>query len=325
MQRLIYAIGGIILLIFVVGLLLPRESVVTAEARIDAYPATVFALVNDFGRVVLWSPRFETDPNARVVYGGPERGVGATMTWDGPVIGTGTQQIVRSEPFSLVEYAINPGVAGSARSIFEIDATDDGTRIRWTHTRDHGHNIVARYLTPFFAGIMQHEHFSDIEMERIVVDAMTIAYQPASSHPVSGAISEAMGDAYFEILNFIDAYGLTEAGAPLSIMRSFSGANLVFDAAIPVRGVTAESPLDAGGVRIGRTYAGLVIRVRHVIPFGARCLVVGGQIARSLELFRPGLERELRDVPGLDGIQLAADIERSALKGAAKLVFDRVA
>ncbi|MDX1500390.1 MAG: SRPBCC family protein, partial [Woeseiaceae bacterium] len=246
MQRLTYAIGGIILLFFVGGLLLPREHAVTAETRIDAYPATVFALVNDFDRFVLWSPRFETDPNARIVYGGPDRGVGATMTWDGPVIGTGTQRIVRSDPYSLVEYAINPGAAGAARSTFEINADDGGTHVRWTHARDYGYNIVARYLAPLIAGIMEREQadglrtlrelaetlpridFSDLEIERMVVDAMTIAFQPTSSHPAPGAISEAMGDAYFEILNFIDTYDLSEAGAPLSVMRSFSGPNLVF-------------------------------------------------------------------------------------------------
>ena len=37
-----------------------------------------------------------------------------------------------------------------------------------------------------------------------------------------------MGDAYFEILSFIDQHGLQEAGAPISITRSFSGAELLF-------------------------------------------------------------------------------------------------
>ena len=34
--------------------------------------------------------------------------------------------------------------------------------------------------------------------------------------------------------------------------------------AIPVRGVTDATPRDGPGVRIGRTYGGPVIRVRHV-------------------------------------------------------------
>ena len=38
----------------------------------------------------------------------------------------------------------------------------------------------------------------------------------------------------------------------------------MFDAAIPVRGVTADTPRDGTGVRLGFTHEGLVIRVGHV-------------------------------------------------------------
>jgi effector-binding domain-containing protein len=82
--------------------------------------------------------------------------------------------------------------------------------------------------------------------------------------PEPAAISAAMGKAYFEILNFIDQNNLSEAGAPLSITRSFSGSVLQFDTAIPVRGITDSTPRDGAKVRIGRTYGGSVIRVRHI-------------------------------------------------------------
>jgi effector-binding domain-containing protein len=76
-----------------------------------------------------------------------------------------------------------------------------------------------------------------------------------------------MGEAYFEILSFIDRHGLSEAGAPISITRSFSGSELLFDAAIPVHGVTTATPTDGPTVRIGETYSGNVIRVRHTGPY----------------------------------------------------------
>ena len=76
-----------------IGLALPRHASVQLDARIDAHPATVYALVNDFRRVKLWSPQFDADPNARVVHSGPARGVDSTMTWDGTIIGSGTQVI----------------------------------------------------------------------------------------------------------------------------------------------------------------------------------------------------------------------------------------
>ena len=104
-----------------IGLALPRYARVEVETRIDAHPATVFALVNDFHRVALWSPWLEADPNARVVHSGPVRGVGAMMTWDGAIIGTGTQTITESRPFAHVATTINPGESGEARAWFDLE------------------------------------------------------------------------------------------------------------------------------------------------------------------------------------------------------------
>ena len=42
---------------------------------------------------------------------------------------------------------------------------------------------------------------------------------------------------------------------------------MVFDAAIPIRGISDSTPLEAAGISIGKTYAGTVIRVRHKGPY----------------------------------------------------------
>jgi effector-binding domain-containing protein len=280
-QKLLYAVGGLFLALILVGLALPRQASVHVSTRIDAYPATVFALINDFDRIALWSPWLESDPNARVVFAGPERGLDAAMTWDGPVIGIGTQIITASQPYDFVEYAINPNDSGSARAWFGLQEENGQTLVSWSFETDYGFNLVGRYFAPLLANVMKRDYtrgltklkelaetlprvdFSDSAIETIVVDSMPIAYLPTTSRPDPAAISAAMGDAYFEILSFIDEHGLQEAGAPLSIMRSFSGSNLRFDAAIPVRGITPATPGDGSGVRLGQTYAGVVVRVKH--------------------------------------------------------------
>ncbi len=256
MQKLLYGIVALIILLLVIGLALPRHARVEVETRIDAHPATVFALVNDFHRVALWSPWLEADPNARVVHSGPVRGVGAVMTWDGSIIGTGTQTITESRPFSYVATTINPGESGEARTSFDLARDGGWTRVTWRFETDYGFNVLGRAFGLAFAGIVRRDYeaglaslrglaeslpaadFSDLEIEQLVVEAGEIAYLPTTSIPEPASISEAMGDAYFEILSFIDEQGLSEAGAPLSITRSFSGSELLFDAAIPVRGVT---------------------------------------------------------------------------------------
>ena len=51
---------------------------------------------------------------------------------------------------------------------------------------------------------------------------------------------------------------------PVSLFADAVLAGLLLVAAIPVSGVTAQTPRDGARVRIGQTYAGSVIRVRHV-------------------------------------------------------------
>ena len=234
MQRIFYGIVGFIVVLVLVGLALPRHARVQVDIRIDANPATVFALANDFHRFTLWSPWLDTDPNARIVYSGPVRGIGASMTWDGAIIGTGTQLITASEAFEHIEMAINPGESGEARAWFDFEADNGATTATWTFETDYGYNVVGRYFAMVLAGVVRRDYtkgleslkdlaetlpradFSDIEIEQIVVAATEIAYLPTTSIPEPAAISAAMGDAYFEILSFIDEYNLAEAGARLA-------------------------------------------------------------------------------------------------------------
>ena len=285
MQKVVHAVAGLVGLLILVGLLMPRYGRVEVEARIDAYPATVFALIDDFRRYNLWSSLTATDPNARVVYAGPARGVGGTMTWDGTIIGTGTQRIVESRPFEYVETVMNPDDAGEARTWFELAGENGTTVIKWHFETDYGFNLVGRYFARLLVGVIEQDYdeslvrltelaeslpnadFSDLEIEQIVVEPADIAYLTTTSAPAPAAISDAMGEAYFEILTFIDQQGLAEAGAPLSITRRFTGGELLFDAAIPVRGISDATPQTGQRVRIGRTYGGNVIRVRHTGPY----------------------------------------------------------
>ena len=162
-------------------------------------------------------------------------------------------------------------------------SSDNGqTGVVQVYERDYGMNLAGRYFALFLDGIVGPEierdlerlasfaeqlpraDFSDLEVERLMVEAADIAYLPTRSRPDSVAISEAMGESFFDILDFIDRHDLAEAGAPMSITRTFSGSDLVFDAAIPVRGITASTSVNSETVKIGQTYAGMVIRVRHV-------------------------------------------------------------
>lgn len=281
-QKLLYGVVALVALLIVIGFMLPRTHSAEVSAEIDAHPATVFALLNNFRRYALWSPLVDTDPNVRMLYSGNDKGVGAIMSWDGAIVGSGTQTIVESRPYEQIRIVMNPGEPGEALLLFDLAAGTGTTIVSLRFEADYGMNIVARYFAPMLGRIVARDYesgmanlkalaeslptadFGDTEIEHMIVEATEIAYLRATSRPEPAAMSEAMGDAYFQILSFIDANDLQVAGAPLSITRTFTGAELVFDAAIPVRGVAASSPREGSSVKIGYTYAGPVIRVKHI-------------------------------------------------------------
>ncbi len=285
MQKLLFGIGALLALLLVIGLLLPRESRFILEAKIDAPPATVFALLNDMRRTRLWSHSADIDPNAEYRYSGSARGAGSTVAWDGPVVGSGTQTIIESRPHEHIETLINAGEKGEARTWFALEPDDGGTGLDWGFAHDHGYNLVGRYIGLLATGILRRDYeqslanleelaetlpsadFSELRVERIHVESKPIAYKSMQSAPDAASMSEALGAAYSDILGFMDAHELRAAGSPLSIARDFTGARLNFDAGIPVAGVTDTTPRNADGVRLGRTDGGTVLRVTHKGPY----------------------------------------------------------
>lgn len=284
-QKLLCGVGALVVLLIIIGLALPGVHRTQVSAEIDAHPATVFALLNDFRRFSLWSPMFEADPSVDVQYSGSSMGVGATMTWNGAIAGSGTQTIVESDPHTHIGIVMSQGEPGEAESWFDLTPGTGTTIVTWVYKADYGINIVGRFFASMLGGIVARDYqnglaslkelaeslptadFSDLEVEHLVVSSTEIAYHSTSSQPEPAAISEAMDDAFFKILNFINAQALNVAGAPLSITRRFSGAELVFDAAIPVRGVNESTPRDGAMVKIGFTHDGPVIRVKHMGPY----------------------------------------------------------
>lgn len=285
LRKFAYSIGALILALAVIGLFLPSQTHVERGITIDANRATVFALLNDFHQINKWSHWLDDDPNARFDFFGPRRGVGAVFAWDGNVIGKGRQTISESVPFERVVHDLDFDDEDTATNVFDLSETEAGTLLAWTFNMDFGFNLIDRYIGVIIGGVIGENideglaslksmaeglpkaDFSDMEIEHIIVEATNIAYQPTSSVPESTAISDAMGKAYFNILGFIDENKLQEAGAPISISRAFSGSEIHFDAAIPVRGISGAAPRGDTSVKLGKTYEGAVIRVKHVGPY----------------------------------------------------------
>jgi len=285
LRKFAYAIGGFTIVLLLIGLLLPGTAQVERSIEIAAPSATVFALVNDPQRINEWSPWAAADPNAVIEYSGAQRGESAQVSWQGQIVGSGRQQIVTSEPYVRVASEIDLGGHGTASTRFELEEVEIGTRVTWVFENKFGFNLAARYFgllmdgmigSDFEAGLVSLKRmaerlpaadFSDIEIRHDVVAAFDIAFVSTHSEPEADAIAAALGAAYFKVLNFIDTRELRNSGSPMSIGGEFSGARLLFKAAIPVRGDIASVATSGSGVQLGRSYAGAVIWVEHTGPY----------------------------------------------------------
>lgn len=144
------SISVIVLLIAFVGgaYLLPQHVTVERDVVIDAPPQEVFVHLNSFENFNEWSPWAKLDPDTKYTYKGPKSGVGARMEWtsDDPNVGNGTQEIITSEPYSLVESNLDFGTDGTAVAYYKLDPQDGATDLTWGLRADMGNNPIGRWM-----------------------------------------------------------------------------------------------------------------------------------------------------------------------------------
>ncbi|MDX1517489.1 MAG: SRPBCC family protein [Woeseiaceae bacterium] len=279
MQKLVAGIGVFVAALIVVGLLLPRESRFTLTATVDAPPATVHALLNDWRRVALWATFAGDDATLR--YSGPARGSGASVRWDSAT-GSGVQTIVASRPHELVDTVINPGEPGEAQVTYTLEPANRGTEVGLQFRHDYGYNVVGRYFGLLATGLLRRDYeraldglqqlaeslpatdWGALDIEFVRIEPHAIAYVETAAAPGAAAFDAALGEAYFDVLRFIAANDLTVSGPPLAILRRFEGTVRRVDAGIPVLGLESSQPASPAAVKIGQTYGGSAVRIRHV-------------------------------------------------------------
>jgi hypothetical protein len=179
LRRILYGLAIAIVALAASAFLLPRQVHVERSAAVRAPPATVFEIVNGFGRFNEYSPWFELDPNAKYAYAGPSAGVGARMSWtsDERAVGSGSQEIVRSDPPHTVQSRLEFGGEGTALSTWTIQAAEGGSTVTWAFDTDLGMNPVMRYMGLAF------DHFIGRDYERGLAKLKTLAESPSTVKP----------------------------------------------------------------------------------------------------------------------------------------------
>ena len=131
------AIGIVVAVVVAAFLILaatkPDTFRVQRSMIIQAPPAKVHALIDDFDRWQSWSPWEKKDAAMKRTRSGPASGVGAVYSWESKEVGCGRMEIVESTP-AAVRIKLDFTAPLEAHNVAEFVLTQEGeaTRVTWT-------------------------------------------------------------------------------------------------------------------------------------------------------------------------------------------------
>lgn len=148
--------AGLVLVLIVAVLLAlasrkPDHFRVERTALIDAPPERIYPLVEDFRLWSRWSSYEKLDPGMTRTYGGAEKGLGATYTWNGKSkAGKGTMEIVEAEEPSRLVIALHflAPMKADHTAIFTFVPEGAATRVTWAMEGEA--SLLARIFHLFF-------------------------------------------------------------------------------------------------------------------------------------------------------------------------------
>ena len=147
-KRLLTILAIVLVVLVAVSYLLPRQVQVARSIEIDAPASEVFAKVNGLKAGADWSPWLSRDPEVKLMYSGPDTGVGSKLEWtsEHPQVGNGKQEIVDSIENEKVVTALDFGSQGTASATFDLVEANGKTTITWDLDTDMGMNPIGRYM-----------------------------------------------------------------------------------------------------------------------------------------------------------------------------------
>ncbi len=133
LKRIALGLGVLVVGLVVVIALQPAAFTVERSATIGAPAEVVYAHIENLRLMDEWQPFAKMDPQLKIEYAGPEAGVGARSSWEGPQMGKGRISITAAQPVEQVEMKLEmlAPMAGTNRIRFTLAPAGEGTAVTW--------------------------------------------------------------------------------------------------------------------------------------------------------------------------------------------------
>ncbi len=290
LKGLLFSVAVLLVVAMSAAFFLPDRASAERSIVIDRPPSMVFAVVDSFSLFNRWSPWADLDPATSYSYTGPERGVGASMTWASakPEVGNGRQEIISDISDEKVVTALAFEGMSAATSTIRLTPVGESTRVSWRFDTalplgfdgDFFTGVIGRYFGLAMDGIIGKDYDKGLGKLKSLLEGMPkadiagveavvqeVAAQPAyaiaglQAGVDSASSSAVMGAAYGEIVALAQGNGVKLAGPPYALIRGHGNGKWQFDAGIPVDRNDAPA---SGRVSATMTYAGRAGEFRHV-------------------------------------------------------------
>jgi hypothetical protein len=154
----------------------PSSFSIERSAAIEAPPDIVYGHIENLRAMNAWSPWAKMDPQMKITYQGPEVGVGASSSWEGPESGKGRMTITAVKPNQEVDIKLEfmAPMEATNRALFTLAPSDGATRVTWRMEGTNG------FVGKAFALAMNMDEMVGGEFERGLASLKTLAEADAA-------------------------------------------------------------------------------------------------------------------------------------------------
>jgi len=252
-RRILFIILCIALILAGIGFILPRKVHVERKLLLKATQKTVFSQINTLKNWVKWSPWMQLDTTMKLIFSGPEAGVGSSLTWSShnKDVGEGRLLIVSNVSPEAIEVVYDFAEKGNSIGKFILLKENQNTIVTFSVDSELGMNPVSRWfglfsdrmigpdieqgLTNLEELVQNTKGIYGYEIISFMVPAQTMITIRDTCSPET--ITLKLSAMYKKLSVFLKSKSLSPIGNPIAIFHDITNRNFDIEAGLPVPGI----------------------------------------------------------------------------------------